>query len=96
MSKLVLEKLPGDEFKLVEGEETDFAIIQKWFKFYEDHTTKKQLSVEETKELAELISSAVDGTEHGVLDYNSWKKDCAKLQQFMAERGYRIWGRAFE
>lgn len=95
MSNLILRKLEGADFVLEEGSETDFAIITKWAKFYEDHTTKKQLSIEETKELAELISRAVDGTEHGAVTYDSWKATCAKLQAFMAERGYRVWGRAF-
>lgn len=53
---------------------------------------KKTLSIEEMDKLVDLISWSVNGTEHGVINYDSWRNKCKELNTFLVERGFRPHG----
>ena len=55
----------------------------------------RQFTVEETERLVDLISVAIDGTEHGVVTYTMWKQRCQDLKELLATRGYHVRGQAF-
>lgn len=48
---------------------------------------KYELTESEARQLADLISWAVNGSEHGVITYEGWKRKCAELAKFLASKG---------
>jgi hypothetical protein len=53
---------------------------------------QKPLSVEEMKELVELISWAVNWCEHGIITFDFWENECGKFSKFLRDRGYNPHG----
>ena len=55
-------------------------------------TEQKPLTVAECETMVEMLSWAMNGTEHGVMTIDSWKKKCVALKEFLQVRGYRPHG----
>lgn len=50
------------------------------------------LTNEECTKLNELISWAINGTEHGVINYDTWKRKTRELVIFMKFKGMKPYG----
>lgn len=87
-----LEKISEDSFKLIEGCAEDFELIQKWWKFYNDHITKKTFSIEEMDQIVTLISRVIDGPEQGMYTVSKCREDGLKLAKLLKQNGYKPWG----
>jgi hypothetical protein len=52
----------------------------------------EMFNVQEMEELTNLISWAVNGTEHGVMSYEGWKERCLQLRDKLRNKGYKPHG----
>lgn len=88
---LILKPLADGSFKLISGKHEDFQRLVEMQTFYDNHTTKQPISVEDAIFLSELVSKVLNGPEQGMYTSEQWETDLRNLKGFFLNRGYKFY-----
>ena len=87
---LVLEPLSDGSFKYISGPKEGFEELAKYHQYYELHTTKQGIAVEDCEKLCRLIERVALGTEQGFQSSSQHTAKAVELKQFMESRGHQL------